>query len=388
MSTAADPPGRAGSRDVHAVGPDGRAVPARTATGLPRRFVVPAELSATEPPEARGIARDEVRLLVAADRSPLRHTAFRALPAVLHRGDLVVVNTSDTEPAAVDGHRADGRPVTVHVCGPAPDGLHVVELRTPDGHRVRDGVAGEALELPCGVVANLLTGHPDPRVAAGSRLWRARIPVAGGLRPWLAGTGRPIRYSYLRADWPLEAYRTVFAQPGTEFGSAEMPSAGRPFTPAVLDGLRARGVGVARLVLHTGVSSPEAGEVPLPERYSVPETTADAVNATRAAGGRVVAVGTTVTRALETVADGNGHVSAGAGWTHLVLGPERSAHVVDGLVTGWHEAAASHLLLLEAVAGARLVNRAYAAAVEHRYRWHEFGDSCLLLPARSARRAG
>ncbi len=147
----------------------------------------------------------------------------------------------------------------------------------------------------------------------------------------------------------------MFARPEAEFGSAEMPSAGRPFTPAVLDGLRVRGVGIARVVLHTGVSSLEAGEVPLPERYRVPAATADAVNATRAAGGRVVAVGTTVTRALETVAEPDGRVSAGAGWTHLVLGPDRPARVVDGLVTGWHEPEASHLLLLEAVAGPRLV---------------------------------
>jgi len=356
--------------------------------GATTTFTVPPELSATEPPEARGLARDEVRLLVARERGPLRHTTFRALPAALRRGDLVVVNTSDTEPAAVDGHRGDGEPVTVHVSGPAPDHLHVVELRTPDGRRVTDGAAGESIALPCGVVATLLTGHPDPHVATGSRLWRARIPVAGGLRSWLAEVGRPIRYSYVDRPWPLEAYRTVFARSEAEFGSAEMPSAGRPITPAVLTALHARGVGVVRLVLHTGVSSPEAGEVPLPERYRVPPETADAVNATRAAGGRVVAVGTTTTRALETVAAPDGHVSAGAGWTRLVLGPERPARVVDGLVTGWHEPEASHLLLLEAVAGPRLVTRAYAAALEHRYRWHEFGDSCLLLPAQSARRAG
>jgi S-adenosylmethionine:tRNA ribosyltransferase-isomerase len=238
------------------------------------------------------------------------------------------------------------------------------------------------------VVATLLTGHPDPYVAAGSRLWRARIPVAGGLRPWLAEVGRPIRYSYVRGDWPLDAYRTVFARAEAEFGSAEMPSAGRPFTPAVLDGLRARGIRIARVVLHTGVSSLEADEIPLPERYRVPAETADAVNATRAAGGRIVAVGTTTTRALETVAEPGGRVSAGTGWTHLVLGPERPARVVDGLVTGWHEPGASHLLLLEAVAGPRLVARAYATALEQRYRWHEFGDSCLLLPAQSARRNG
>lgn len=351
-------------------------------------FTVPPELSATEPPEARGLARDDVRLLVARDRSPLRHTTFRTLPAALRRGDLVVVNTSDTEPAAVDGHRADGTPVTVHVSGPAPDHMHVVELRTPDGQRVTDGSAGEGIALPCGVVATLLTGHPDPRVATGSRLWRARIPVAGGLRSWLAEVGRPIRYSYVHRQWPLDAYRTVFARTESEFGSAEMPSAGRPFTIAVLNALHARGVRVARIVLHTGVSSPEAGELPLPERYRVPPETADAVNATRAAGGRVVAVGTTTTRALETVAAPDGQVSAGAGWTNVVLGPDRPARVVDGLVTGWHEPEASHLLLLEAVAGARLVSRAYAAAVEHRYRWHEFGDSCLLLPAQPTRRNG
>ncbi|MGI9000308.1 MAG: S-adenosylmethionine:tRNA ribosyltransferase-isomerase [Pseudonocardia sp.] len=354
-------------------------------------FAVAPELSAVEPPEARGLARDEVRLLVARERGPLWHARFRDLPQALHRGDLVVVNTSHTEPAAVDGHRSGGRAVTVHVSGPAPDGGLVVELRTPDGRRVRDAVAGESVRLPQGVNATLLAGHPDPRVEAGSRLWRARIPVAGGVPAWLAVVGRPIRYSYLRGHWPLEAYRTLFAAPRpehpTEFGSAEMPSAGRPFTPAVLDGLRARGVGVAEITLHTGVSSLEADEVPLPERYRVPAATVEAVEATRAVGGRVVAVGTTVTRALETVADAAGRVHAGTGWTDLVLGPDRPARVVDGLVTGWHEPDTSHLLLLEAVAGVRLVRRAYAAAVDGGYRWHEFGDSCLLLPSRTARRA-
>jgi S-adenosylmethionine:tRNA ribosyltransferase-isomerase len=350
-------------------------------------FTVPDELSATEPPEARGLARDEVRLLVAPDDGALQHMRFRELPLALNRGDLVVVNTSDTEPAAVDGHRDDGRRVTLHVSGPAPDGLHVVELRTPDRERVTDGIAGETVLLPCGVAATLLTSHPDPRTVAGSRMWRARIPVAGGLRGWLAAVGRPIRYSYLHGEWPLDAYRTVFARAEPEFGSAEMPSAGRPFTPDVLTALRARGVGVAEIVLHTGVSSPDADELPQRERYRVPAATADAVNATREAGGRVVAVGTTVTRALETVADPAGRVAAGAGWTHLVLGPDRPARVVDGLITGWHQAEASHLLLLEAVAGTELVGRAYAAAVEQGYRWHEFGDSCLFLPAIATRPA-
>jgi len=346
-------------------------------------FTLAPGLSALEPPEARGLARDQVRLLVAHEHRPLRHLRFDALPRALRRGDLVVVNTSDTEPAAVDGRRGDGRPVVLHVSGPVPGGdpLVVVELRTPDGRRVADGSAGERIRLPGGTAAILVAGHPDAGVHDGSRLWRARIPVPDGVPRWLRAVGRPIRYSYLRRRWPLAAHRTLFATAEGEFGSAEMPSAARPFTPSVLAGLRAHGIGVAKLVLHTGVSSLEAGEVPLPERYRVPASTAAAVNAARAAGGRVVAVGTTVTRALETVADETGRVRAGAGWTDLVLGPQRPARAVTGLVTGWHEPQASHLLLLEAVAGPRLVGRAYAAAVDRGYRWHEFGDSCVLLPS-------
>ncbi|MBN9099722.1 MULTISPECIES: S-adenosylmethionine:tRNA ribosyltransferase-isomerase [unclassified Pseudonocardia] len=350
-------------------------------------FVLPPELEADAPPPTR----DGVRLLVARSRRPLRHVRFTDLPSALVPGDLLVVNTSDTEPAAVDGHRDDGRPVVLHVSGPTPAGRRfparesadlrarvdtfLVELRTPDGRRVRDGRPGEVVHLPRGVDAELVTT---------GRIREARIAVEGDVRAWLAAVGRPVRYAHLREHPPLTEYRTVFAEPTGEFASAESPSAGRPFTPTVLEGLRTRGVGVARLVLHTGVSSLEEDEVPLPERYRVPAATADAVNRTRAAGGRIVAVGTTATRALETVAEPDGSVRAGAGWTDLVLGPDRPARVVDGLVTGWHEPQASHLLLLEAVAGPRLVGRAYAAAVERGYRWHEFGDSCLLLPGPGA----
>ncbi|GEL18640.1 S-adenosylmethionine:tRNA ribosyltransferase-isomerase [Pseudonocardia asaccharolytica] len=349
------------------------------------RFELPPELSATEPPEARGAARDDVRLLVARPTGSIRHRRFRDLPTALVPGDLVVVNTSPTAPAAVDALRGDGRGVTVHISGPVPGGPEefVVELRSPGGERVSDGRAGEQIELPGNGSVVLRGGHPDEAVRAGSRLWRARFDIGADLMGWLHRHGRPISYSYLRRHWPLSAFQTIFARPGTAdghpFPSAEMPSAARPFTHPVLAALAARGVGVAEIVLHTGVSSLEADEVPLPERYRVPPATADAVNATRAAGGRVVAVGTTVTRALETVAAADRTVRAGAGWTDLVLGPDRPARIVGGLITGWHEPQASHLLLLEAVAGGELVARAYAAALAERYRWHEFGDTCLLF---------
>ncbi|WP_308257498.1 S-adenosylmethionine:tRNA ribosyltransferase-isomerase [Pseudonocardia lacus] len=356
-------------------------------TALPR---VPAELSATGPPEERGLARDGVRLMVAEAGRPLRHLRFRDLPSTLRPGDLLVVNTSDTEPAAVDGTREDGRPVTVHVSGPARDGRGwVVELRTERGERVPDGRVGDRIALPGGAAAHLRTAHPDPAPVEGSRLWLAEFDTTAPLPAYLRTVGRPIRYPYLVGHPPLPAYRTVHAEPDGDFASAEMPSAGRPVSKDVLDGLRARGVGVARVVLHTGVSSLEAGELPLPERYAVPAGTAVAVHAARAAGGRIVAVGTTATRALETATDAEGRVRPGSGWTDLVLGPDRPARVVDGLVTGWHEPQASHLLLLQAVAGAELVDRAYAAAVGRGYLWHEFGDSCLLLAGRiPVRRAG
>jgi S-adenosylmethionine:tRNA ribosyltransferase-isomerase len=183
-------------------------------------------------------------------------------------------------------------------------------------------------------------------------------------------------YAHQPAARPLAAYQTMFARVP---GSAEMPSAGRPFTPRLLHALAARGIGVARLTLHTGVASLELGEPPYPERFAVPAGTAARANAVRRAGGRVIAVGTTVTRALESAADSDGTVRAAGGWTSLVVTPERGVRAVDGLVTGWHEPEASHLLMLEAVAGRPLVERSYAAAVALGYRRHEFGDAHLIL---------
>ena len=153
-----------------------------------------------------------------------------------------------------------------------------------------------------------------------------------------------------------------------------MPSAGRPFTKRALTRLRERGIGVQRITLHTGVSSQERGERPYPERFSVSSHTADRVNAAR----RVIAVGTTVVRALETVADERGRVHPGEGWTNLVITPERGIRAVDALLTGWHEPEASHLLMLEAFAGRELLEHSYAEAVASGYRWHEFGDLHLL----------
>ena len=323
---------------------------------------------ASAPPEAYGLARDEVSLLVASP-SGLTDTLFRALPSFLQPGDLVVVNISATLAAALDGRRAGGDPVVVHFATEHDDGTWVVEVRppAPSYGPVADIAVGERIALPSGAWLEVL------ETPAGQlRLHRAAVAVEGPVTALLALRGRPISYGYVPERWPLADYQTMFA---TEPGSAEMPSAGRPFTPAVVTDLARRGVLLAPLVLHTGVSSPEAGEPPSAERFRVPPATASLVRHVKREGGRVVAVGTTVTRALETTGG-----EAGEGWTDLVLGPDRPARVVDGLVTGWHEPGASHVRLLESVAGPDLVARAYAEAQAGGYLWHEFGDSCLLLP--------
>ena len=339
-------------------------------------FELPAALEAREPPEARGLARDAVRLMVAQRASAsIEHHCFHELPELLSPGDLLVVNVSATIPAAVMARRADGAAVRVHVSTRAPglgERWRVVELRTPDGaHPLRSRV-GERLALADGRHSLELVAP----YASGVRLLLARLHGPLGVGELLDCYGEPIRYGYVSQGWPIQAYQNVYA---TTPGSAEMPSAGRPFTARLLSALAARGVLTAPLVLHTGVSSPEAHEWPFPEQFELPESTARLVAATRRWGGRVIAVGTTVVRALETAAGLFGTVAAARGWTSLVIGPERAPRVVDGLITGWHEPEASHLQLLEAVAGAPLLARCYREALARRYLWHEFGDSHLIL---------
>ncbi|MEV8597944.1 S-adenosylmethionine:tRNA ribosyltransferase-isomerase [Streptomyces sp. NPDC052012] len=341
---------------------------------------VPEGLSARMPVERRGpgLERDSVRLLVSRGTA-VSHHAFRELPRLLRAGDLLVVNTSPTLAAAVDGRIGHAR-VVVHFSTRGDDGRWAVELRDPDGRgttRARAGVrAGVEVWLP-GRVRLLLE---DPLSAHAERLWWARVTGAEVLE-LLRRQGRPIRYAYTERDQPLSAYQTVFALPSPDgAGSAEMPSAGRPFTARMVTELVSRGVQFAPVTLHTGVASMEAHEPPYPERFVVPEASARALNAVKAGDGRVIAVGTTAVRAVESAAGPDGVVRARAGWTDLVVTPERGVRVVDGLLTGLHEPEASHLLMLEAVAGRAALDRGYEEAVRGRYLWHEFGDLHLLLP--------
>ncbi|MFC5214991.1 S-adenosylmethionine:tRNA ribosyltransferase-isomerase [Streptomyces coerulescens] len=466
-----------------------------------RAWKVPEELSARVPAEQRGAGRgrDDVRLLVSRGTEVSHHT-FRELPRLLRAGDLLVVNTSETLAAAVDGRIGHAR-VVVHFSTRGDDGRWAVELRDPDERgttRARaGGPAGSEVRLPGG----LRLVMEEPLSPGSGRLWWARVggplgsgcadrhqavgaldlsvdgpdtesgaePCAGGAdaegvtgasadavaegttgastgavaegttgastgavaegttgastgasakgtteasasadaggtaEPSVAGPdsgsaagpdsgllglmrerGRPIRYSYTERDQPLSVYQTVFALPSADgAGSAEMPSAARPFTVGLVTELVSRGVQIAPISLHTGVASAEAHEPPYPERFAVPEASARLINAVKAGDGRVVAVGTTAVRAVESATDADGVVRAREGWTDLVVTPERGVRVVDGLLTGLHEPEASHLLMLEAVAGRAAISRSYDEALRGLYLWHEFGDVHLILPAES-----
>jgi len=347
-------------------------------------FQLPPALEASQPPEARGLARDEVRLMVsylATDQ--VVHTQFCALPDFLAAGDLIVINTSATLNAAINVARADGSPLELHLSTHLPGHLWLVELRQPAGTATKpfaEGSAGERLTLPAGATVTLLAPYrPEKSPQAGRRvrLWVAGLDLPRPLNDYLDQYGFPIRYSYVTGSWPKQYYQTVYA---AEPGSAEMPSAGRAFTPELITQLVSRGILFAPLVLHTGVASLEAHEPPYEEFYRVPVETARLVNMTQAAGKRVIAVGTTVVRALETVTDAEGITHPGEGWTRLVITPGRGLRAVNALLTGFHEPQASHLALLEALAGRGHLGVTYTEALQQGYLWHEFGDLHLILP--------
>ncbi len=334
-------------------------------------FDRPEGLEATLPIEARGGRRDDGRLLVSTP-SGHTHTRFRDLPDFLEPGDLIVVNDSATVPASVPA-KGDPGAFTLNV---ATQFGHRLWLAEPRWSADRPGPlpldAGDRFETCAGDVG-VIAPYPGT-----DRMWF----VEGDLETAMAHCGEPIRYAYVTNPQPLLAYQSIFSRVP---GSAEMPNAARPFTREVVDALHRKGVNLATIRLHTGVSSLDVTEddvedhpVP-PEPFRVSRGTADAVNGAHERGRRVIAIGTTVVRALESAWQ-DGEVRAAEGFTRVIVTPSRGVHAVDGLLTGFHDPGASHLAMLYAVAGKELVLAGYEEAVRGRYLWHEFGDSHLLLP--------
>jgi len=337
-------------------------------------FDRPQALQAGEPPEHRGLERDQVRLLVSTERGH-EHARFRDLSRFLASGTLLVVNSSATLPASLPARHPHLGPLVANVSTCYGGGLYLVELRWS---AAKPGPlpleAGDTLEI-AGLPGRLVAPHPGL-----PRLWFLR--VESDLRNAMDRAGEPIRYGYLEWPYPpLKAYQTLFAR---EPGSAEMASAARPFTARVVDALQAKGIELESVTLHAGVSSHELeaddveDQVLYAEPFEVPERTADAVTAARREGRPVIAVGTTVVRALESAWDGE-RVRPAAGFTRLLIHPGRPVRSVDGLVTGLHDPLASHLAMLYTIAPKELVRAGYAEAVREGYLWHEFGDSHLLL---------
>ena len=352
---------------------------------LPRfEFTLPPDLEAGEPPEARGLGRDDVRLMVSSlTKDQIKHARFQNLPSFLHQGDVLVINTSQTRNAAVRARRADCTELDLHLSTRLQGNVWTVEVRAlnADGKsRHFEGVgAGESLVLTAGARATLVrpfVSDCEPGESSHT-LWEVALHLPMPADEYLARHAFPIRYNYVKDSWPLSYYQTVYA---TESGSAEMPSAGRPFTSELLAQLHSQGVRIAPLVLHSGISNVETHKPPYKEFYRIPLETAEAVNDANRGGGRVIAVGTTVVRALESVTNADGAVHGGEGWTCLVIGPETRLLAVSGMLTGLHEPEASHLAILEALAGQDRVQEAYGEALRQRYLWHEFGDVHLLLP--------
>jgi len=346
----------------------------------PFTFVLPPELSAREPPERRGLGRDHVRLMV-LDRKTgaTTHTRFDHLGDFLRKGDLLVFNSSRTLPASLHGCQAPVGPcmevrLAQHLSDDSWLALLLCEKGDPFGCGLREGMD---IDFGAG-----LKGKVSERDAEVPRLWKVRFSKSGSeLMQALYKVGQPIRYEHVAAPYDLDFYQTVYAR---EPGSAEMPSAGRAFTWKLLFDLKREGIDTAYIVLHTGLSSYMDDEVDrlhpaASEELFVTETAADRINRTRAAGGRVIAVGTTVVKALETATGADGLVHAGHRYTKLHITDTHHLSSVDGLLTGLHEPEASHLDILAAFATPAMVQAAYQEAVSKGYLWHEFGDLNLIL---------
>ena len=339
-------------------------------------FERPEGMFAHEPPEVRGRSRDDVRLLVTSSEGH-RHARFEDLPWFLRGGDLLVVNESAAIPASLP---AEGRlgSILLNLCTRFRSDLWIAEPRWSAGKPGPLPVEpGESLRIgPASV--RLVTPYPGI-----PRLWFALADRP--LESVIAERGEPIHYGYTDR-WPMEAYRTLFSRIP---GSAEMPSAARPITPRIREALERVGVQIVPILLHTGVSSLEIetesveAQAMYPEPFDVSVQAAEAVNRTHAEGGRVIAVGTTVVRALESAWTPGG-VRPLAGFTRLFVNPDQGVHAVDGLLTGFHDPVTSHLALLAAFLGMDRVRDAYAEAIRSGYLWHEFGDSHLVLRSDAA----
>lgn len=351
----------------------------------PLHFHLPHQLNCSIPTEERGLQRDEVRLLVTQqDGQDIFHQQFTDLPYFLTSGDILIVNNSATVAAALPIHFPNGQAARLHLSTPLAQDEWLAEIRSVNeqqSKRWKEGEIGQQFSLPQGGRVALL--EPYYQNKEQLHLWKVRLFLPLSTLDYLGKYGRPIKYQNLDKAYPLAYYQTFFSSVP---GSAEMPSAARGFTSNLVDQLLKKGVQIIPITLHTGVSSLETGEEPYPEFVEVSALAAQQLNLAKAQGKRIVAVGTTAVRAIESATDTNGKVQTFRGHSNLFIQPGYSMKIVDGLLTGFHEPTASHLYMLQALASKTHLQKAYQAAVANEYFWHEFGDLHLILTDSQSRK--
>ena len=340
-------------------------------------FKLPKQLACPLPTEERNIARDEVQLLVTSKDGVEAHTFFRNFADFFQAGDVLVVNTSATQAAAFSLILPDGKEGRIHFSTQINKHEWLAEIRAVKGNKTvrwQQGEANMQFQLVEGLSIRLVSNFYKNK--AMLNLWRVRVAADKDFQSYLTDYGQPIRYENLDKSYPLDYFQTAFS---FHAGSSEMPSAGRGFTPQLIDKLLQKGVVFAPILLHTGVSSLEENESPYPEYFEVNPISAAILNHAKRNGNRVIAVGTTAVRAVESATNAAGKVIPEKGHTNLYIKSDYRMKTVNGLLTGFHEPKASHLHMLQALAGVDHIEKAYAAAIGHEYYWHQFGDLHLIL---------
>lgn len=343
------------------------------------QFDLPSHLACPVPTEDRNMERDEVRLMVTANSGKTQHTTFNHLPAFLQRGDVLVVNTSATIPAALPVSLPGGKQGRLHLSTKLSDRQWLIEIREIAGNKTRrwhDGMRGMTFCLPSASTVTLKERFYSNQ--QWINLWVAEFNLHQPIQQYLTSNASPIQYEKLNRSYPLSYYQTFFS---FHPGSSEMPSAGRGFTARLIENLVKKGIAFAPILLHTGVSSLEENETPYPEYMEIDPVSSALINTAKSQGRRIIAVGTTCVRAIETAANNYvGSVIPFRGNTELFVDENYNTKIIDGLLTGFHEPKASHLNMLQAIAGFDHIDRAYKQAVQSGYFWHQFGDLHLILP--------
>jgi S-adenosylmethionine:tRNA ribosyltransferase-isomerase len=342
------------------------------------QFDLPQHLACPKPTEERNLARDEVRLLITEGSGQIEHTTFNHFPLFLQKGDVLVVNTSATIPAALPVSLPGGRQGRLHISTKLHDRRWLVEIREITGNKTKrwhEGAEGMVFQLPSST--SVILKHRFYKNEQWLHLWVVEFNLHQSMQNYLSVNATPVQYEKLDRQYPLSYYQTFFS---FHPGSSEMPSAGRGFTPGLIETLLKKGVALAPVILHTGISSLEENETPYPEYMEVDPVTAALINTAKSQGRRIIAVGTTAIRAIETAVNNEGIVLSYRGNTELFIDESYAMKVIDGLLTGFHEPRASHLNMLQSVAGFEHIDRAYKEAIQAGYYWHQFGDMHLILP--------